>query len=319
MNSIFANSIQQFVAYKNSLGYPYKESARILNCFDLFCYSEHPDKSVLDQELCLHWCERKSSESLGSYRNRIIVLREFAKYLRGNGMPAYTIPISVTRKPKRYIPHIFTDEEIQAFFRAADSFEAHQCAPVRHFVIPVFFRLLYFCGLRPSEARLLRKENMDLKNGILHILESKGHKDRFVTLSKEMTEMLQKYTNLVSKVYPETPFLFPRHDGNGPYSMQWSEKMFWRCFAMAGVTDFAGTKPRVYECRHTFATNCIHRWVREGKDINAMLPYLSAYMGHVLIKDTAYYIHLVPNSFEKMAKVNISAYESLFPEVPYED
>ena len=319
MNSKFADTIQKFIAYKNSLGYPYEESSRILNCFDRFCFSEYPDKSILDRELCMHWLERKSSESPGSHRNRVIVVREFAKFLRGNGTSAYMIPIQMTRKSKRYVPHIFTESEIQAFFQAADSFEKHDQSPVRHLVIPVFFRLLYFCGLRPVEARILLKKNTDLKNGILYIVESKGHKDRFVTLSDEMTEMLRKYTNLVSEVYPDTPFLFPRYDGNGPYTKLWTEEMFWRCFSMAGITEFAGPKPRVYDFRHTFATNCIHRWVREGRDIDTVLPYLSAYMGHVQAADTAYYIHLVPNSFEKMAKVDMSVYESLFPEVPDED
>ena len=49
---------------------------------------------------------------------------------------------------------------------------------------------------------------------------------------------------------------------------------------MAGITEFEGPKPRVYDFRHTFATECICRWMREGRDIDAMLPFLSAYMGH---------------------------------------
>ena len=49
MNSKFADTIQKFIAYKNSLGYPYEESSRILNCFDRFCFSEYPDKSILDK------------------------------------------------------------------------------------------------------------------------------------------------------------------------------------------------------------------------------------------------------------------------------
>jgi len=88
---------------------------------------------------------------------------------------------------------------------------------------------------------------------------------------------------------------------------------------MAGVTEFEGTKPRVYDFRHTFATNCLYRWIREGKDADAMLPYLSAYMGHVMPNDTAYYIHLVPNVFDQIEKIDISSYEALLPEVPYED
>ena len=42
---------------------------------------------------------------------------------------------------------------------------------------------------------------------------------------------------------------------------------------MAGITAFEGPKPRVYDFRHTFATECICRWMREGRDIDAMLPF----------------------------------------------
>ena len=57
---------------------------------------------------------------------------------------------------------------------------------------------------------------------------------------------------------------------------------------MAGITEFEGPKPRVYDFRHTFATECICRWMREGRDIDAMLPFLSAYMGHARFEDTVY-------------------------------
>ena len=82
-------------------------------------------------------------------------------------------------------------------------------------------------------------------------------------------------------------------DGEGPYTKRWTEEMFWRCFSMAGITAFEGPKPRVYDFRHTFATECICRWMREGRDIDAMLPFLSAYMGHARYEDTLYYVHIL--------------------------
>lgn len=95
--------------------------------------------------------------------------------------------------------------------------------------------------------------------------------------------------------------------------------MFWRCFDMAGITDFEGARPRVYDFRHTFATNCILRWARGGKNIDAMLPFLSAYMGHVQPDDTAYYIHIIPELYKHTTKLDIASFEALLSEVPYED
>jgi len=66
---------------------------------------------------------------------------------------------------------------------------------------------------------------------------------------------------------------------------------------------------------HTFATHRLYLWLREGKDVTAMLPYLSAYMGHAQLSDTYYYIHLVPELFADMSGLDFSKYESLLPEV----
>jgi len=55
--------------------------------------------------------------------------------------------------------------------------------------------------------------------------------------------------------------------------------------------------------------------MREGKDLNTMLPYLSVYMGHARLSDTYYYIHLVPGLMEEMSGFAFPSAESFLPEV----
>ncbi len=83
----------------------------------------------------------------------------------------------------------------------------------------------------------------------------------------------------------------------------------------AGITASGGGLPRLYDFRHTFATHRLYQWMREGKDLMAALPYLSAYMGHAHMSDTYYYIHLVPGQLEAMSGYDFSKYEALLPEV----
>ena len=307
--------IRAFVGYKNSLGFPYNESIRILGRFDDFCVERFPEKDCLDCELALAWLEKRDTENTAGHRNRIMVIREFAKYLRAVGTEAYMIPISMTSKGPGYVPHLFNEAEIKAFFHGADSFRPHEKAPARHLVIPVFYRLLYCCGLRPAEARLLKKENVDLVRGSVYVVESKGHKDRVVAVADDLLQIMRSYSTLISEIYPDSDYFFPRYDGDGPYTKRWTEEMFWRCFSMAGITAFEGPKPRVYDFRHTFATECICRWMREGRDIDAMLPFLSAYMGHARYEDTLYYVHMVPDFYERVGTVDRTAWEKLLPEV----
>src|SRR5207247_4726119 len=50
--------------------------------------------------------------------------------------------------------------------------------PLRHLVMSVLFRTIYACGLRASEARLLRLDDVDITTGVLQIRDAKGGKDR---------------------------------------------------------------------------------------------------------------------------------------------
>ena len=101
LKSSFAEQIRSFVDYKNSLGFPYDESCRILWKFDNFCAERFPEKDSLDRELALAWLEKRDTENTAGHRNRIMVIREFAKYLRAVGTEAYMIPISMTSKGPR--------------------------------------------------------------------------------------------------------------------------------------------------------------------------------------------------------------------------
>lgn len=105
LKSRFGEQIRAFVGYKNSLGFPYNESIRILGRFDDFCVERFPEKDCLDCELALAWLEKRDTENTAGHRNRIMVIREFAKYLRAVGTEAYMIPISMTSKGPRYVPH----------------------------------------------------------------------------------------------------------------------------------------------------------------------------------------------------------------------
>ena len=48
LKSRFGEQIRAFVGYKNSLGFPYDESIRILGRFDDFCVERFPEKDCLD-------------------------------------------------------------------------------------------------------------------------------------------------------------------------------------------------------------------------------------------------------------------------------
>ena len=312
--SNFAGRIQEFIQQKNALGYPYEESTRLLGHFDKMCRDRFPMECRLTQEICQTWAVRKESEGNNAFRNRLMPVREFARYLNRIGETAYVLPPNFARKGQRHIPHIYTEAEIAAIWQVADAIKSKRNFPIRHLVIPTFLRLLYCCGLRTCEARKLRVENVDLIRGRLEIVESKGHKDRFVWLAEDVADLCRSYNEQVECIMPGRELFFPDSQDR-IYTKVWADKTFRIIRAKAGIVQAGEHPPRLYDFRHSFATHRLYQWMRDGKDVSAMLPFLSAYMGHEQLSDTYYYIHLVPGLLESMSGESYTAFAELLPEV----
>lgn len=100
--SRFAARIEDFISQKNALGFEYLESSRILRDFDGFCPIHFPDEDSLTEEVCFAWATQKDTEGNNTFRNRLMPVREFARYLNRNGEPAYILPTDIARKDAPY-------------------------------------------------------------------------------------------------------------------------------------------------------------------------------------------------------------------------
>jgi integrase len=320
MNRVFISAlgghIARFVGQKHALGYPYTDSERIVYNFDKFCKECYPHEKTITEEMGLHWATMRTTEGKKGFCTRVGVVRELARFMLREGTRAYLIPTDLGKHPNaRYQPHIFTDSELKRIFEASDYLAPSKHDPTCHLVAPVLFRLLYTCGLRPIEGRLIKRANIDLENGTLFIPESKGHKDRVVVMSDDMTALCRKYDSVMRVMKPDSEYFFPANRKNPALCHHWIADTLWRCWENAGICGYSGNKPRPYDFRHTFATKTLYRWLKEGRDLDNCLPYLSAYMGHAHFEHTAYYIHLVPEYFPQMAQMDLGRFADLLPEV----
>ncbi|MDR1245442.1 MAG: tyrosine-type recombinase/integrase [Clostridiales Family XIII bacterium] len=311
--SKFAERIMRFIDQKHAVGHPYVDGERHIWNFDQMCAEHFREEADMTKEVALAWATRKQDESICSLHARLMPIREFGRYLVRTGESAYVLPVKLTKKGNRHIPYIFTETEIALLWAELDNMKPSSASPLRHIVVPAAIRLLYCCGLRPAEVLKLRVSDVDLEKGRLCILESKGSKDRVVMMSDDVAEYYRKFDAQMKMLLP-TRTVFFEHSGRRAYTRNRLDEMF------QGVRDriFPGVgerKPVLYDFRHTYATHRLYKWMREGKDLTAMIPYLSAYMGHAQLADTYYYIHLVPGLFENMAGFDYSVFEKLLPEV----
>lgn len=317
-SSNFKPYIEGLIEQKRAVGYPYDSSSRILRDFDEFCINNYPTSATLTAEITMHWASKRSHEQVNNLLRRISPVRQLAKYMNGIGIDAHVIPSNIPNKQLRYVPHVFTQHELSTFFSEIDKCLPSPFSPARHLVIPVFFRLLYCCGLRSSEARLLKVGDIDLSTGKMFIRQSKGHKDRTIMVAEDVLALCRTYEEKVSRIYPHRQAFFPNSKGdfyNNSMPDYWFH-LFWDHLEVAN--NCSGNPPRVHDFRHSFSVRRLNLWVMEGRDINAYLPYLSMYLGHVHLTDTDYYLHFISEFFPIFKEKSTLACADLIPEVDYE-
>ncbi len=132
-------------------------------------------------------------------------------------------------------------------------------------------------------------------------------------MASDVAAMCREHIHKVSLVYPDTEYFFPSPNGE-PYSSKWLTRQFLNLWNQ-GNGKGSTARVRVYDLRHRYATAIMMKWLNEKVDLHAMLPYLSAYMGHTKFSDTAYYIHLLPEKLMKTSAVNWDRFLDLIPEV----
>lgn len=294
---------------KVSLGYKRDTYAPsyILPFID-FCADIYPEVFEITQEMFDNWLLTKKFNTDNSLRLAIINIRHFTRYLNAIGKKAYVPSEEYNVKAQRYQPHIFTDSELVKLFDSIDTIVNRANYEKSHpeLILPVMFRMELCCGMRPSEPRNIRIEDVDLKTGDIFIRKSKRGKDRHIIVSEDMRRLCADYDNRVG----EREWFFQHPDG-GKIPWSWTRWNFDKAWRKSGLAA-RGNKPRQYDLRHSFATRTLMRWVDEGRDIMALMPYLSTYMGHSSLEDTLYYIHLLPERLRTSPGIDWSMLKEVY-------
>lgn len=315
----FAEELAAHITLKQAVGYRYHTETGKLRAFDSFTAEHYSDAVGLTKEIVLAWCAKTGWETEANRGSRASVLRQFGLYLHQTGKEAFILPKGFYPTGEQYVPYIYTDDELHRFFEQTDSCHAVSECPYRHLVMPVFFRMIYSCGLRCSEARLLKCGNVDLENGILQILNSKNDRSRVVPMPASLTERCRTYAKHVHIRMDDNAWFFP-----GMYGREITPTNayhnFRRFLYQAGISHGGrGKGPRIHDFRHTFACRCLKRWSVEGRDLNAWLPVLKAYMGHDSFADTAYYLRLTADVYPEIHNKLNAAFPAVIPEMEVRD
>ncbi len=163
--------------------------------------------------------------------------------------------------------------------------------PMRRHTLYSLLGLLASTGLRSGEALRLDRADVDIESGVLQIRRTKFRKDRVVPVHQSTHEALADYAAERDKAFARcvSPAFFLSLRG-GRLSSAGFSGAFGEARASAGLYAKATRPLRPHDLRHRFAVTRLVTWHREGVDVQARLPLLATYLGHVRYSDTAYYV-----------------------------
>ena len=319
--SCFAEDLEGFLRKKQDAGFQYDSAEYTLRRFDKYCADRSVSAPEVTKDLVNSWLGSFDNCCAVTVAGRASVIRQFSLFLLSIGKEAY-VPGSKPHGKKRQI-HVLSDDEINALFEKIDQYSPGlQAASFCRLAIEyrVLFRLLLCCGLRVSEARKLKKNDVDLQNGTLLVRNGKGNKDRVVYLPDDLRVLLVRYTDRLREDYDDcSAWFFPAREMDNLLSVSLIDKRFNEAWNATPFAQICPDKPTVHSLRHTYVVKRMNLWMEQGIPLRSMLPYLSRHLGHKSVEDTFYYYHQLDTAFRIIHDRDRQS-KAIIPEVPaYED
>ena len=284
----------EYLAMRRTLGFKLETQGRHLMSFVRFCEERGADRVTAD--LAVEWATRTSRGSGDEVyqARRLDVARIFARHLQALD-PATEVPPGdvLSRRQGRIPPYLYSPREIAALMNAAGGL----APPIRAATWRTLIGLLAVTGMRQGEACRLERDDVDLEAGTLVIRDSKFGKSRQVFLHLTAVAALRAYERARDRTFPgPAAGAFLVNSRGRPLDGPNLPKTFATLVTAAGIQAPPGQRaPRLHDLRHTFTVATMLDWYRDGGNVQARLPLLSTWLGHVDPKSTYWYLQAIPD------------------------
>jgi len=300
LHSWLSEHIGRFIELRRLSGTDYNSQARLLGYFDRFLVEQYPNEPFITRHITDHYSQSLSRLRPRSRSNRFCVVRQLCRHIAQTD-PRCHVPESMrcVSSPTVFHPYIFSKEEIKKLLSAAWTLAPPES--LRPHTYQTLFGLLYTTGIRSSEAFSLVLKDFLSERNLLYIAEGKFRKARWVPLHPSTSRMLNQYIEHRLRNGPRVPdsplFINLRtHCLHHCTVYQTFRQLLEKC----GIPHNKHTGPRIHDLRHTFAVHRLLAWYKDKQDVNARLPALATYMGHVSVCSTHIYLRPTAELFEQV-------------------
>jgi integrase len=283
--------LDEYLAVRRALGYKLERAAKLLAQF--LAFLEDRGAQTITTELALEWATLPPATGSNWHRQRLTVVRGFATHLHAID-PAHEVPpadLLLARK-RRAVPYLYTDAEVLALMDATPIIPTpHRAATMR-----VLIGLMAATGMRVGEAIRLDRSDIDAQRALLVVRDSKFGKSRELAVDASTIAALRRYLRRSDRPVPTEPTDAVFTSATGTRLTYCNVHLaFKRIVRHAELKPrSAQCRPRPHDLRHTFAVNTVLDAYRAGDDVQARLPLLSTYLGHVNPSSTYWYLQAAP-------------------------
>ena len=279
----------EYLVLRRAVGFKLGGADSRLADFAIFAEAHGADR--VTDALAQEWSS--GAASAGGCSDRMSMVRCFARWFQALDPTSEVPPAGLLVSPKhRRAPYLYSAADVAALMAAARDLDPPLHAATCETVIGV----LAATGMRVGEVLRLDRDDVAWDEATLTVWHTKFNKSRLVPLSPTTLAALAAYDQLrqASASGPVTPALFVAVTGRR-LDYHRFRVAFLDVLDTAGIVTRPGARPgRIHDLRHSFAVATVIRWYRDGQDVQAMLPRLSTYLGHVDPASTYWYLSAAP-------------------------
>lgn len=297
--SFMAPQLEEFLAYRESLGYAMRSYRSYLNIFDRYLKETKAEWVSLHPGFFLEMRANLDMESRSV--NRIIstarVLFQFLvrrEYCIDN--PLKNIPLL---KENTILPYVFSAEQIdhllKAICRRLRKTKSYLLTDLALYLAVI---LLARCGMRISEPLRLLRHHYRGDDKTIYIEKTKFKKDRLIPVPKAAITEIENYLSVRKSLLPhdDNPYLLADRKQK-PLTIEQVSYLFRKVLKDMGldqprkvIGNINFSRPTPHSLRHSFAVNTLKEIKERGESTQHALPVLAAYMGHSEFKYTIVYL-----------------------------
>ena len=288
-----SEAIALYIAKRQATGEKYHSPVKVLRALSR-SYGEVELASLTPDQVSCFLAGPHTGPA--TWRNKYGTLRVFFERWRlREELHTIPLPPPAPKYTTSFVPYIYSVSELQMLLAAVPCCQQRDACLMSASMFRTLLLLLYGTGMRIGETLRLLGGDVDLGAGVITVRGTKFYKSRLVPLGPDVQAQLRSYLAMPGRVDRNDQPLFQSRLHKA-VPRQVVEVGFRRLCTLAGVRreEASPYQPRVHDLRHTYAVHRLTEWYRSGADVQALLPALSIYLGHVELHSTQRYLTMTP-------------------------